>query len=90
MENSALEMGRREVYITFLICVFSQANQESSVPYEEQAHRNSVSFHLGEDRKGENGLRFVKTLAMAAHQLTKHAEVKVLQIGNVEFRTDFS
>ena len=89
MENSAFEMGRREVYIMFLMCAFNQASQESSVLCNV-AHCNSVSHHLGEDRKGGNGLRFVRTLAMAVHQLTKHAEVKALEIGNVEFRPHLS
>ena len=44
----------------------------------------AIRFHFIREKveKGEMDLGFVRTLAMAVDQLTKHVGVKVLEIGN--------
>ena len=51
--------------------------------FHERSKHIAIRFHFIREKveKGEFSLEFVKTLSMTANQLTKHAGVKVLDIG---------
>ena len=52
--------------------------------FHKRSNHIAIRYHFMRDgiEMGEVKLEFVRTLAMAADQLTKHVGVKVLEIGN--------